>query len=274
MRRCLFVLAVGVLAGAALLLPSAASAKTHSYWSTAHEQLHVHVRVADPANDITWSVLDHKIVVTTRDQVMVPFIYTCGTKADPKGVQYDPGAFQNGFNEAHAAAFIDEDNADFPTFTCDGTQHITNVVLNGAADSFGFENGTIEIGLVKPRDVPADPKFEHAVVGYDQLRDNRASVDVSTNVAAGFVKPSSKVTVKGTIKRDGKAYKGKAATLYFQSKTGEPATIIGSAKSDAKGKLTTKVTVIDSGTYFWTTTSTSKTQAGASLGDYAAKPEK
>ena len=270
MKRSLSVLAAGALAGAALLAPATASAKTHSYWSAAHEKSRVHARVADPANAITWTVLNHKVMVTTPDQVVVPFVYTCGTKTDPKAVQYDPAAFQNGFNDAHAAAFTDEDNADFPTFTCDGAQHIADVVLNGAEDSFGFENGTIEVALVKVEDVPADPTFEHAVVGYDQLHDNRAKVDVTVGVDASFVKPGSRIAVKGTVKRDGKAYKGKAATLYFQSKAGDPATRIGSAKADGKGKLTTKVTVSDSGTYFWTTTSTSKTQAGASLGDYAA----
>lgn len=89
---------------------------------------------------------------------------------------------------------------------------------------------------------------------------------------AHATKPGSKITVKGTVKRDGKAYEDKTATatLCFQTKAGDPATKIASDDADSKGNLSTKVTVTGPGTDFWTTTSTSKTQAGASLGDYAA----
>lgn len=270
MNRCLSVLALGGLAGAALLVPSAASAKTHSYWSTTHQESRAHSRVADPGNGITWTVLDHKIIVTTPGLLVVPFVYTCGTKADPKGVQYDPAAFQTVYDDVSAAAFTGgEGTTDYPTFTCDGTQHVTDVVLTGQVGS-GFENGNVEVGLIKADGgSTAEPTFEHAVVGYDQLHDGRASVAVTVNATPESTKPGSKITVKGTVKRDGKAYKGKDATLYFQSKAGTPAAKIGSAEVDRKGNLSTKVTVTGPGTYFWTTTSTSKTQAGASLGDYA-----
>ena len=269
MNRCLSVLAVGALSGAALLVPGAASAKTHSYWSTTHQESRAHARVADPGNAITWTVLDHKIIVTTPGLLVVPFVYTCGTKADPKGVQYDPAAFQTVFDDPSAAAFTDvEGTTDYPTFACDGTKHITDVVLAGQ-EGDGFENGNIEVGLVKAEDSTAVPTFEHAVVGYAQLHDTRASVAVTVNATPESTKPGSKITVKGTVKRDGKAYKGKAATLYFQSKAGDPATKIGSDEASSKGNLSTEVTVTGPGTYFWTTTSTSKTQAGASLGDYA-----
>lgn len=270
MKRCLSILTVGALAGAALLVPSAASAKTHSYWSTTHEKSRVHARIADPGNDITWTILDHKIIVTTPGLLVVPFVYTCGTKADPKGVQYDPAAFQTVYDDATAAAFTDVGGTtDYPTFVCDGTEHITDVVLAGQ-EGDGFENGNIEVGLVKAGDDPsAEPAFEHAVIGYDQLHDTRASVAVTANATPESTKPGSKITVEGTVKRDGKAYKDKTATLYFQSKAGDPAAKIGSDDANSRGNLSTKVTVTGPGTYFWTTTSTSKTQAGASLGDYA-----
>ena len=204
------------------------------------------------------------------DQVVVPFVYTCGTKADPQGVQYDPAAFQTVYDDASAAAFTgDEDTPDYPTFTCDGTQHVSDVVLTGQ-EGGGFENGNIEVGLVKADDSTAEPTFEHVVIGYDQLHNTRAEVAVTVNATPESTKAGSKITVKGTVKRDGKAYKGKDATLYFQTKAGAPAAKIGSATADSKGNLSTKVTVTGPGTYFWTTTSTSKTQAGASLGDYAA----
>ena len=271
MRRSLPVLALGALAGAALLVPSTASAQTHSYWSTTHEKSRAHARIADPGNDITWTILDHKIIVTTPDLLVVPFVYTCGTTADPQGVQYDPGAFQTVFDDASASAYIDSDDlTDYPTFTCDGTQHVTDVVLP-RQDGSGFENGNIEVALVKADEgSTADPTFEHAIIGYDQLHDSRASVAVTVDATPESTKPGSKITVKGTVKRDGKAYKDKTATLYFQSKAGAPAAKVGSAVASSKGNLTTKVTVSGPGTYFWTTTSTSKTQAGASLGDYAA----
>jgi len=207
--------------------------------------------------------------------LVLPIVYTCGTKVDPKNVQYDPAAFQTVYDDSSAAAYTNvEGTTGYPTFSCDGTQHVTDVVLP-TQEGRGFEHGNIEIGMIKANtDTATSPTFEHATVGYDQLHDNRASVDVTVNVAADFVKPGSTITVKGAVKRNGKAYKGKAATLYFQSKAGDAATKIGSAKADARGKLTTKVTMTGSGTYFWTTTSTGKTQAGASLGNYAAKPEK
>jgi len=252
---------------------SGAEGRSHSYWSTTHEKLRAHSRVADPGNDITWTVLDHKIVVTTPDEVVVPFVYTCGTKADPEGVQYDPAAFQTVYADPSASAFTnveDTDTGDFPTFTCDGAQHVTEVVLE-EQEGDGFENGNIEVGLIKADAGPTvEPTFEHAIIGSDQLHDTRAEVAVTVNAKPESTKPGSRITVKGTVKRDGKAYKGKDATLYFQTKAGDPAAKIDSATADSKGKLSTKVTVTGPGTYFWTTTSTSKTQAGASLGDYAA----
>lgn len=271
MKRCLSILTVGALAGAGLLIPSAASAKTHSYWSTTHEESRVHARIADPGNDITWTVLDHKIIVTTPSLLVVPFVYTCGTKADPKAVQYDPAVFQNVYNDATAAAYKDDyGTTQYSTFGCDGTEHITDVVLAGQQAS-RFENGNVEVGLVTGGGDPnAEPTFEHAVIGYDQLHDTRASVAVTANATPESTKPGSKITVKGTVKRDGKAYKNKTATLYFQTKAGDPAAKIDSDDADSKGNLSTRVTVTGPGTYFWTTTSTSKTQAGASLGDYAA----
>jgi hypothetical protein len=271
MKRCLSVLAVGALAGTALLVPGTASAKTHSYWSTVHPQSRAHARVADPLNDITWTVLDHKIVVTSPDLLVVPITYTCGSAADPQQVQYDPAAFQTVYEGARSGAFtLLEDDSDYPVFACDGTEHLTDVVLT-RQDGDGFENGNIEVGMVTAASgAEGTPTFEHAVIGYDQLHDERASVAVTVNATPESTKPGSKITVKGSVKRDGKAYKGKDATLYFQTKAGDPATKIGSDAANSKGNLTTKVTVTGPGTYFWTTTSTSKTQAGASLGDYAA----
>lgn len=270
MRRSLPVLAVGALTAATLLFPGTASAKTHSYWSTAHQTSRTHTRIVDPGNGITWTIKDHQVMVTTPDVVVVPFVYTCGSKADPKGVKYDPGAFQTVFNAPGAAAFTDEDTADYPTFTCDGTQHTTDVVLTGTEDSFDFANGNVEIGLVGADDDSVDPTFEHAVVGYDQLHDTRVSVSVTVNATPESTEPGAEITVKGTVKRGRKAYKNKTATLYFQSKAGDPAVKAGTAVVNSKGNLKTKVSVTGPGSYFWITGSTSKTQAGASLGDYAA----
>ena len=271
MRHHLSVLTVGAFAGAALLVPSAASAKTHSYWSATHSVSDLHSRVSDPSSDIAWTILDHKIILTTPELLVVPFVYTCGTTTDPGGVQYYPGAFQTVFDGATARAFIGgEGTTTFPTFTCDGTRHVIDVALPGQ-DGSHFENGNIEVGLAEDDTSPTpDPTFEHAVTGYSQLHGPRAKAAVSVNATPEPTKAGSKITVKGTVKRDGKAYNGKHATLYFQSKDGDPATKIGSARADSRGKLSTRVTVTGPGTYFWTTTSTSKTQAGASLGDYVA----
>ncbi|GAA3552560.1 hypothetical protein GCM10022197_04510 [Microlunatus spumicola] len=243
--------------------------RSHSYWSITHDS-----GVADRGDDITWAVLDHKIIATTPDEVVVPFVYTCGTQADPKSVRYDPAVFQTVYADQSAAAFTDvedTDEGDFPTFTCDGTQHVTEVALE-KQEGDGFEHGNIEVGLIAADAAPkAEPTFEHATIGHDQLHDPRAEVAVTVNATPESTAAGSIITVKGTVKRDGKAYKGKDATLYFQTRAGEPAVKIGSATVSSKGRLSTKVTVTGPGTYFWTTTSTSKTQAGATLrGDYAA----
>ncbi|GAB2579462.1 SGNH/GDSL hydrolase family protein [Microlunatus antarcticus] len=243
--------------------------RPHSYWSTTHDS-----GVADPDDDITWTVLDHKIIASTPDEVVVPFVYTCGTKADPRGVEYDPAAFQTVYADRSAAAYTDLEDpstGEFPTFTCDGAQHVTEVVLQ-EQEGDGFETGNIEVGLIKADAGPSvEPTFAHAIIGRDQLLDTRAEVAVTVNATPESTRPGSKITVKGTVKREGKAYKGKDATLYFQTRAGDPAVKIGSATTDSKGNLSTKVIVTGPGTYFWTTTSTSKTQAGVtSRGDYAA----
>jgi lysophospholipase L1-like esterase len=243
--------------------------RPHSYWSTTHEK-----GIADPGDDITWTVLDHEIVATTPGEVVVPIEYTCGTQADPEGVQYDPAAFQTVYADRSAAAYTnveDTDAGDFPTFTCDGVQHVTDVALE-KQEGDGFENGNIEVGLIKADAGPTvEPTFEHASIGHDQLTDTRAEVAITVNATPESTRPGSKITVKGTVKRAGKAYTGKDATLYFQTKVGDPAVKIGGDTTDSKGNLSTRVTVTGPGTYFWTTTSTSKTQAGATVrGDYAA----
>lgn len=212
-----------------------------------------------------------------------------------------PGVFQDTYAEDDkASAYFygsDDDTVPYPTFTCDGREHTEEAVLrtDSGEGVKGFENGTVEVGLfvlgpnspvpvqnakVGPSAdetiVPVDeipefgPRFEHAVVGTNKVRDTRAKVAVTVNATAEDTAPGSKITVKGTVKRNGKAYKGKAASLYFQSNDRTPAVEVGSAKASSKGTLTTKVTVTGPGTYFWTTASTSKTQKGSSSGDYAA----
>ncbi|WP_170854050.1 SGNH/GDSL hydrolase family protein [Microlunatus flavus] len=251
---------------------SGAEGRPHSSWSTTHGSGPASP-VADPGDDISWTVLDHKIIATTPHEVLVPFLYTCGTQAVPKGVQYDPAAFQTVYADQSAAAFIDVEDTpagDFPTFTCDGGQHVTEVVLEEQAGD-GFHHGNIEVGLIEVGARPTvTPTFEHAIIGADQLPDIRAEVAVTVNATPESTRPGSKITVKGTVKRDGKAYKRKDATLYFQTKAGGPAARIGSDTADSRGRLSTKVTVTGPGTYFWTTTSTTRTRAGASLGDYAS----
>ena len=256
---------------------SGADGRLHSYWSTTHVRSQAHSPIADPDpnpdHDITWTVVDHEIVVTRPDEVVVPLVYTCGTEADPEGVQYDPAVFQTVYADQSAAAYtssVASAAGDFPTFTCDGAQHVTEVVLE-QQEGDGFENGNLEVGLIEVDAAPdVGPTFEHAVVGDDELHDTRREVAVTVDATPESTRPGSKITVKGTVKRAGKAYKGKDATLYFQPRAGDQATRIGTDTSDRKGKLSTRVTVTGPGTYFWTTTSTSKTQAGASLGDQAA----
>ena len=307
MRPALPVLAAGTLAAAALLVPTAASADTQSPWPGQHRQTQSQKRVNDPNFGLRWHVANHKVAVLARGTVSVPFVYSCGDAQDPTTIAVSPGVFQDTYTEDDkASAYFqgsDDDALPFPVFTCDGKEHTEESVLTSDSEDSarGFENGTVEVGLlvlgplvpappvppvqdarVSPSgdetivpiedEVPDEfgPRFEHAVVGSNKVRDTRAKVAVTVNATPESTKPGSKITVKGTVKRNGKAYKGKAASLYFQSNDRTPAVRVGSARASSKGTLTTKVTVTGPGTYFWTTASTSKTQKGSSTGDYAA----
>ncbi|GAB2578109.1 hypothetical protein [Microlunatus antarcticus] len=281
MRPLLPVLAAGTVAAAALLVPSAASADTHVAWPPASPH-HAQSRIVDSGNDITWRVDGHKVTLTSATEVEVPITYTCGTKAAPEDRQYGPGVFQTTFAQPTAAAFNLGDPSADPTFTCDGHKHLIKVSVGSVGGPIsptppptgsglgGFERGNIEVGLYRISNNEAPATFQHAIVGHDNLNDKRAKVTVAINATPESTKAGKKITVKGTVKRNGHAYKGKEATLYFQSKTGTPAQPVGTDEASSKGNLSTKITVTGPGTYFWVTDSTSKTQAGASFGDYAA----
>jgi len=301
MRPALPVLAAGTLAAAALLVPTAASADTQSPWSGQHQQTQSQKRVNDPNYGLRWHVVKHEVTVLTRDTVAVPFVYSCGDAQNPTTIAVSPGVFQDTFSEDDkASAYFQgsEDSLPFAVFNCDGREHTEKTVLTSDPEdnAKGFENGTVEVGLgvlgslavpvqnakvgpssdetVSPLEDegPGEflPRFEHAVVGTNKVPDARAKVAVTVNASPETTKPGSKITVKGTVKRNGKAYKGKAASLYFQSNDRTPAVKVGRATASSKGALATKVTVTGPGTYFWTTSSTSKTQKGSSTGDYAA----
>ncbi|SDV00665.1 hypothetical protein SAMN04488544_3353 [Microlunatus sagamiharensis] len=307
MRPALPVLAAGTLAAAALLVPTAASADTQSPWLRQHHQTQSQKRVNDPNFALRWHVVNHKVTVLARDRVAVPFVYSCGDAQNPTTIAVSPGVFQDTYSEDDkASAYFessDDDTVPFPVFTCDSKEHTLKTVLTADPEDSakGFENGTVEVGIlvlgpfnpippVPPVQgartspsgdetiVPVEdgipdefgPRFEHAVVGTNKVRDARAKVAVTVNATPETTPPGSKITVKGTVKRNGTAYQGKAASLYFQSNDRTPAVQVGSATASSRGTLTTKVTVTGPGTYFWTTTSTSKTQKGSSTGDYAA----
>ena len=267
-RRSLSALAVAALAGSALLVPSVADAKVHTSWDLKHSSTsHPRPRITDPGNDITWTIANHEVLVVTPTLVAVPFVYTCTTDAADKDIDFDPAAFQPVYTGATALATSDQT---FPVFTCDGVQHSLVVSLSADPEhSQTFQNGNVEVGLAKA-DEDSAPTFEHAVVGYGVKGDTRAPVAVTVDAHPETTRAGGTITVDGTVKRAGKAYDGKAAALYFQSRAGDPAIKIGSDTADSKGNVSTKVTVRGAGTYFWITTSTSKTQAGASTGDYAA----
>jgi len=274
MRPALPVLAAGTLAAAALLVPTAASADTQSPWLTHARQAQAHQRVVDTQAGLTWNIVKHRVTVLAPDSVMVPFVYTCGDAQNPGTVEVDTAVFQDTVLDGKASAFLDsEDSTEpaYPTFTCDGVEHTQDVVLESDGESAApFENGTVEVGLYVVDLSSSRATFEHAVVGTSKVRDTRAKVAVTVNATPETTKPGATITVKGTVKRNGKAYKDKVATLYFQSSDGSPGVKVGSARASSKGNLTTKVKVIGPGTYFWTTASTSKTQKGATTGDFAA----
>ena len=235
--KALSVLAVTALTGAALAVPSSASATTD--------------------RDLTWSAVDATVTLESPTDATIDFSYTCGTAAAPRDVEVSPGLFQPTYATPTAGAFRGQEG--FPSFTCDGTER-TQVVTLDAKDGT-FENGSAELGLIFGDVTTGVPTFQHVTL--EGLADPRAEVAISVNATPEPVKKGRTITVKGTVTRDGKAYSKKKATLYF-ARDNREATKVRTVTTSSKGALKTTVKASRSGTFFWVTGSTSKTQQGTS----------
>jgi len=235
--KTLSVLAATALAGATLAVPSSASATTD--------------------RDLRWSVQGSRAVLTSPDYAEIDFAYTCGTAGAPEDVEVGPALFQPVYDTPTGGAFRGQEG--FPSFTCDGTQHTQVVQLRAQYGT--FENGSGEVGLLFRDPINGTPTFQH--VRLEGLADPRAAVAVSINATPEPVKKGRTITVKGTVTRDGKAYAKKKATLWF-ARDNRDATKVKTVTASSKGTLRTTVKASRSGTFFWVTGSTSKTQQGTS----------
>lgn len=101
----------------------------------------------------------------------------------------------------------------------------------------------------------------------------KASVSLTTNASPETVTKGKKITVKGTIKRDGKKFKTSTALEFAAD--GDGFKKVKTVKSSSKGALKTTVTASRSGAFRYTYTGSSTTKAGSSSSDHIvvkAKP--
>jgi Excalibur calcium-binding domain len=239
-RHVLSTLSLVALAGAAALVPTAASAATDG--------------------DLTWTVKDDTVVMTSATEGVLSFVYTCGSAGTSTQLQVDPGLFQPDYDHAKASAY-DEDNE--PSFTCDGTEQTLDAGFT-ALKGDKFKNGPAQVGIIR-QDTgdDAEPTFEAVTITGVPL----AGVTITANASPEPARKGKKITVKGTVKRDGKAYSKVKAALEFKPDGGDYAKV-KTVTADSKGNLKTTVKADEPGTFRFTTSGTSQTEAGTSGGDF------
>ncbi|MGI3784593.1 MAG: hypothetical protein ACRYG2_27850 [Janthinobacterium lividum] len=248
LRSALSALAVTALATAALLVPTTAS--------------------ADITGDV--SVVGDRVVFTPDGKSGTAEItYTCDDPAAVTGQEelqtalFQP-AFRQGDEPGPDSAYPDKDLY----VTCDGASHsltVTYTTKYAGDDAEPVENGKADLGFYFGAGGPGDfgPVYrEVRVSGVDA----RAEVALTTNAHPEHVKKGKKITVDGTIRRNGKAY-AKKIDLEFKPDGGTYAKIT-SVTSSSKGKLSTRIRASSSGSFRYTFKGTSLTQPGTSGGDH------
>jgi hypothetical protein len=100
-----------------------------------------------------------------------------------------------------------------------------------------------------------------------------APVALTVHASPGSVKEGKKVTVKGTVRRDGNGLKAEAVLEFAPDSTGNFAAVT-SVRSSRQGKLSTSVRATTSGTFRFSYAGDATTAAGVSAGDHVVvKPK-
>ncbi len=189
--------------------------------------------------------------------------YTCGTPAAPFDDELHVAVWQPRASAYEARA----ESAPVP-LVCDGrsrsTPQIGLTVEEGTfVNGYGDRNAEAWLGIGSEDAVTTEPV---EIAGVPEV-EVRADVTISIDATPEPATKGKKITVVGTILRNGKAYDKKDVTLEFRPDGGDYApskTVVASSK----GKLSTTVTAARSGTFRWTSTGTDRTNPGASKGDH------
>ncbi|GAA3556358.1 hypothetical protein GCM10022197_09390 [Microlunatus spumicola] len=100
-----------------------------------------------------------------------------------------------------------------------------------------------------------------------------APVTLTVHASPGSVKEGKKITVKGTLKRDGKRLRADAVLEFAPDGTGA-FSAVRTVRSSRSGKLSTSVKATTSGTFRFSRAADATTAAGVSAGDHVVvKPK-
>ena len=215
-RRALSGLSLVVLAGAAALVPVAASAGTAEL-----------------------TVTDARVQFSSRQAASIAISYTCGGPDAATDEHFSATVYQPLADDAYRAA-ADTAPEGVPV-TCDGVQHTQEQVPLEVTEGT-FANGTAEIAMLIGEDEADVVLADVVVAGIPE-----PVITLTTNASPEPARKGKKITVKGTVARDDKGIKVKA-TLYF-AKDGDDFAKLKTVKSSSKGTLSTTVKAGRTGTY-------------------------
>jgi len=160
-----------------------------------------------------------------------------------------------------------------------------------SCDDDGDDDETVSVVVPLTADIAevlAGPAFLTATLGSgDELEQvvsvvrtdltpsapSAAPVALTVHASPGSVKEGKKITVKGTLKRDGKRLRADAALEFAPDSTGA-FTAVKTLRSSRSGKLSTSVKATTSGTFRFSYAGDATTAAGVSAGDHVVvKPK-
>ncbi len=220
LRRALSGLSLLVLAGAAALVPGTASAAAAAI-----------------------AVDDARVQFDSATTASVSVTYTCGFAGSNITDTLTVSVFQPLFAEGYRAA---ADNRAVETVVqCDGAAHTVSPVGLTVYDGT-FADGTAEAALLIGDGLDQDDIVTQQVdvVGVPAPG---PVVTLSTDASPEPARKGRKITVRGTVARDGAGIKVRA-TLYF-ARDGGDFTAVRTVRSSKKGKLSTTVRASRSGTF-------------------------
>ena len=209
-------------------------------------------------------VQDATVQFSSATDATVGVSYTCGAAGSPRGDHLHVSAWQPRSTAYEAVA---SNPGDVPV-VCDGSARSTSqvdlVVQEGKfVNGSGAPNAEAWLSLDGESNVATQ---DVQVLGVPQA-DDRAEVAITVNASPEPATKGKKITIKGTIERNGKAYAKKRVALEFRPE-GETYEAVKTVTASSRGKLSTSVTASRSGSFRWTSSETGSTKAGVSGGDH------